>query len=52
MQGPSELGASGILVDWDITDRLNEIAVPTLVMAASHDTMEPAFKRMMSETMQ
>jgi proline iminopeptidase len=52
MQGPSELGASGLLVDWNITDRLHEIAVPTLVMAASHDTMEPAFKRMMSERMQ
>ena len=43
---------TGLLVDWNITDRLHEIAVPTLVMAASHDTMEPAFKRMMSERMQ
>ena len=49
MQGPSELGASGILVDWDRTGDLERITVPTLVIGAQHDTMDPAFKRMMAE---
>lgn len=41
MQGPSELGASGKLVDWDRTAELAEIAVPTLVIGAQYDTMDP-----------
>ncbi|MDH3751067.1 MAG: proline iminopeptidase-family hydrolase, partial [Gammaproteobacteria bacterium] len=32
LQGPSELGASGKLVNWDRTDALSEIQVPTLVI--------------------
>ncbi len=42
MQGPSELGASGKLVDWDRTQDLPSITVPTLVIGATHDTMDPA----------
>jgi len=41
MQGPSEFGASGILEFWDIKPRLPEIRVPTLVIGATHDTMDP-----------
>jgi proline iminopeptidase len=41
MQGPSELGASGKLVDWDRTADLSRIAVPTLVIGAEYDTMDP-----------
>lgn len=41
MQGPSEFGISGRLVDWDIKDRLKEITVPTLMIGATHDTMDP-----------
>jgi len=41
MQGPSELGASGKLVDWDRTAALSEIRVPTLVIGAKYDTMDP-----------
>jgi proline iminopeptidase len=41
MQGPSELGASGILADWDRTDSQKDITVPTLVIGATHDTMDP-----------
>ena len=41
MQGPSELGASGKLVDWDRTAELAQIAVPTLVIGARYDTMDP-----------
>lgn len=49
MQGPSELGASGILADWDRTADLPKIPVPTLVIGARYDTMDPAFMEMMSK---
>lgn len=42
MQGPSELGASGKLLDWDRTADLGQIAPPTLVIGARYDTMDPA----------
>jgi proline iminopeptidase len=48
MQGPSELGASGKLLQWDRTGDLAKIAVPTLVIGASHDTMDPAHMEMMA----
>jgi proline iminopeptidase len=41
MQGPSELGLSGTLSDWDRTGDLHTITVPTLVIGATHDTMDP-----------
>jgi proline iminopeptidase len=49
LQGPSELGASGKLVDWDRSGDLHTIEVPTLVMGAEHDTMDPAHKRWMAD---
>jgi proline iminopeptidase len=49
MQGPSELGASGLLERWDRTADLPKIAVPTLVIGATHDTMDPAHMEMMSK---
>ncbi|MDQ2702994.1 MAG: proline iminopeptidase-family hydrolase [Pseudomonadota bacterium] len=48
MQGPSELGASGVILDWDRTGDLEKITVPTLVIGAKHDTMDPEFMRMMA----
>jgi proline iminopeptidase len=42
MQGPSEFGASGRLLNWDIRGRLKEIKIPTLMIGAKHDTMDPA----------
>ena len=48
MQGPSELGASGKLADWDRTADLPKISVPTLVIGARYDTMDPAFMEMMA----
>lgn len=41
MQGPSELGASGRLEQWDHFAELDRIAVPTLVIGARYDTMDP-----------
>ncbi|UGQ46794.1 proline iminopeptidase-family hydrolase [Massilia endophytica] len=49
MQGPSELGASGILENWDRVKDLPKIAVPTLVIGAEYDTMDPAHMKMMSQ---
>ena len=41
MQGPSEMGASGKLEHWDRSADLPKITVPTLVIGARHDTMDP-----------
>lgn len=41
MQGPSEFGISGLLATWDIKNRLKEIAIPTLMIGAKYDTMDP-----------
>lgn len=49
LQGPSELGASGKLLEWDRSDDLGQVTVPTLVMGAEHDTMDPAHLRWMAE---
>jgi proline iminopeptidase len=48
MQGPSELGASGKLVSWDRSGELRTIPVPTLVIGARHDTMDPAHMEWMA----
>lgn len=37
MNGPSEFHVIGTLKNWDIRDRLGEIAVPTLVTSGRHD---------------
>ena len=42
LQGPSELGTSGKLVNWDRIADLPKILVPTLAVGARYDTMEPA----------
>jgi proline iminopeptidase len=49
MQGPSELGASGRLLNWDRFDDLAGIDVPTLVIGARYDTMDPAYMEAMSK---
>lgn len=41
MQGPSEFGASGRLANWDRTADLKNITVPTLMIGARYDTMDP-----------
>jgi len=49
MQGPSEMGASGILEHWDRSRDLARIGVPTLVIGARYDTMAPAHMEWMSK---
>lgn len=48
MQGPSEFGVGGRLKNWDVRDRLKEIAVPTLTVGAKFDTMDPEHMKWMS----
>jgi proline iminopeptidase len=50
MQGPSEMGmsADASLATWDRVDDLARIEVPTLVIGAEHDTMDPAHMEMMA----
>ena len=50
MQGPSELGISreAKLADWECTDRLAQIEVPTLVIGAKYDSMDPTHMEMMA----
>jgi proline iminopeptidase len=52
MQGPSELGLSGKLLTWDRTNDLSNITLPTLVIGARYDTMDPAYMEMMSKKLQ
>ncbi|AWL04314.1 proline iminopeptidase-family hydrolase [Massilia oculi] len=49
MQGPSELGISGLLANWDRFDDLERIDVPTLVVGARYDTMDPAHMKKMAQ---
>ena len=51
MQGPSELGASGKLAQWDRTADLPHIGVPTLTIGAAHDTMDPQFMASMARAL-
>jgi proline iminopeptidase len=48
MQGPSEFAASGRLAKWDRKADLGQISVPTLVIGATHDTMDPEHMRWVS----
>lgn len=41
IQGPSEMAASGKLEHWDRSADLSSIKVPTLVIGARYDTMDP-----------
>jgi proline iminopeptidase len=53
MQGPSELGisADAKLVNWDRFADLSSIEVPTLVIGARHDTMDPAHMKAMADAL-
>ena len=50
MQGPSEFGIAGdaTLKYWDVSKELSSITVPTLVIGATYDTMDPAYMEWMS----
>jgi L-proline amide hydrolase len=48
MNGPSEFHVIGTLKDWDITDRLGEMGIPTLVISGEYDEATPAINRTVS----
>lgn len=48
LQGPSELGASGKLEKWDRMADLPKIMVPTLMIGAKYDTMDPELMKKMA----
>ncbi len=48
MQGPSEFGVSGKLEKWDVSRQLPDIKTRTLVIGATHDTMDPKYMEWMS----
>ena len=52
MQGPSELGASGALENWDRTHDVARISVPTLVIGARYDTMDPKHMEWLAKSVQ
>jgi proline-specific peptidase len=41
MWGPNEMAPTGTLADWDVTQRLGEIQVPTLVLCGRYDEATP-----------
>ena len=52
MQGPSEMGLSGKLTNWDVSKKLKNISVPTLVIGAKYDTMDPEYMKWMASQFQ
>ena len=52
MQGPSEFGITGKLTNWDIMNRLKEIKIPTLMVGAKYDTMDPKAMEAQSKLVQ
>jgi L-proline amide hydrolase len=48
MNGPSEFHVTGTLREWDVTARLGEIGVPTLVVTGEHDEATPEINRTVS----
>ena len=54
MQGHSEFGMTGnaTLKNWDVSKRLKEINVPTLMLGAKYDTMDPKYMQWMATQVQ
>lgn len=52
MQGPSEFGIGGNLINWDVTKELPKIKTPTLTIGGKHDTMDPEHMKWISTQVQ
>ena len=52
MQGPSEFVPGGILKDWSVWDDLHTLTIPTLMVGAEYDTMNPEEMEEMSRLVQ
>lgn len=49
MNGPNEFTITGTIRDWDVTDRLGEIRVPTLVTVGRYDEVTPVVAQSIHE---
>ncbi len=49
MQGPSEFSVGGRLANWERMNDLKNITIPTLMVAAKYDTMDPEDMKKQSE---
>ncbi len=47
MNGPSEFHVIGTIKDWDRTDRLSEIHVPTLILSGKYDEATPVINEIL-----
>ena len=47
MNGPSEFHVTGVIKDWDRTDRLSEIHSPTLILSGRYDESTPAINEVL-----
>lgn len=47
MNGPSEFHVIGVIKDWDRTDRLGEIHVPTLIISGRYDESTPTINEVL-----
>ena len=52
MQGPSEFGIGGNLINWDVSKQLPQIKTPTLTIGGKYDTMDPDYMKWMSTQVQ
>ena len=52
MQGPSEFGIGGNLINWDVSKELPKIKTPTLTIGGTHDTMDPEHMKWVSTQVQ
>jgi L-proline amide hydrolase len=49
MNGPSEFHVIGSIKDWQVKDRLREIAFPTLLVSGRHDEATPALQEVLRD---
>jgi proline-specific peptidase len=47
--GPSELRITGSLKDWNVSSRLSEIRVPTLIISGRYDLFTPAQQKILGD---
>ncbi|CAF2171416.1 unnamed protein product [Rotaria magnacalcarata] len=52
LQGPSEFSITGTLASWDLKEDLVKIKVPTLVIGATYDTINPEYLQWMASQLE
>jgi proline iminopeptidase len=51
MQGPSEFTMSGVLENWDVSDKLKGVNIPTLILRGKYDTMSMRCSQKIKDSM-